>query len=149
MHIVSSAYVTSSKSAPGTLCLCNVSSMMWWTSWNSVVITIRNTYGDSGHPCLIPVFCGSQSEVYPSISTQKSVSLYSDLVMFINFWSTPILSIELNSCFLSTLSNAFSQSRSTRCRWFCVLSPNSIILLIRCIASPVDLSFLNPNCVFV
>ena len=43
-----------------------------------MVITMRNRYGESGHPCLIPVFCGNQSEVNPSSSTQNTVSLYSD-----------------------------------------------------------------------
>ena len=70
-------------------------------------MTIRNRYGESGHPCLMPVSCGSQSDVKPSRSTQKSVSLYIDFVMLTSFWFTPTLSIELKSCLLFALSNVF------------------------------------------
>ena len=76
MHMVSSASVTSSKSVPGTLRFLNCLSTAVCMSWSSVVITVRDRYGDKGHPCLIPVLCGIQSHVYPHTSTQITVSLY-------------------------------------------------------------------------
>ena len=111
-------------------------------------MTIRKRYGDSGHPCLIPVDCVCQSDALPSISTLNLVFLYNVLTRFISLGFISILSIALNISSLSTLSKAFSQSKNSRCNLLLVLSPYSILLLIRCIASAVLLSFLNPYCVF-
>ena len=92
MQIVSSAYMTSSMVAPGILCSGSVQCRFSCTSWNVAVITTRNKYGDSGHPCLIPVSCAFYLEVSPSISTLNLVSLYSSLIIRISLSSTPSLS---------------------------------------------------------
>ena len=67
-HIVSSAYTTSSYPAPGILCVIRLyvfASMCM--SLNMAVMTTKNRYGDSGHPCLIPVLCFLYVE-FPSLS---------------------------------------------------------------------------------
>ena len=108
MHVVSSAYVTSSESAPGILCLVSCGSNFVCTSWNKAVITLKNRYGESGHPCRIPVDCASQSDAFPSISKQNLVSLQRVLVMFMSLLSISHsfhymkshLSIDFIECFL-------------------------------------------------
>lgn len=77
MQIVSSAYTTSSKLVPGTLCIAICPSSLMCMYSNIAVITTRKRYGDSGHPCLIHVSCSSHCDCVPSISTMNLVFLYS------------------------------------------------------------------------
>lgn len=54
-QVASSAYVTSSKSAPGVLCLSSLRLILECTSSNITVSTMRNRHWQDGQPCLIPV----------------------------------------------------------------------------------------------
>ena len=70
----------------------------------------RNRYGDSGHPCLIPVICSQFSEVSPFISTLYDLQEYSLLITFISCSSNLSLSSARKSASFLTLSKAFPQS---------------------------------------
>ena len=73
-----------------------------------------NRYGDNGHPCLIPVCCGSHSDALPSISTQNLVSLCSDLEILIICSSTKDIKSEINPAKWSYLMPDFVSSFTTK-----------------------------------
>lgn len=100
MQTVSSAYVTSSKLAPGDPLLASTWSAHWRT--NVTAITIEDTPGDGGHPCLMPMCCACQTKGCPSTSPSNAVFLWTDRADLISVVSTSILSIALNICSTST-----------------------------------------------
>ena len=87
------------------------------------------------------------SERLPCIFTWNCISVYSAFIMLqilsgiLNLFSVA----KSDSCV--TLSKAFSQSRSKTQFSVCLHLASERILLAQCIAFPVLLPFLNPNCV--
>ena len=71
-------------------------------------MTMRKRYGDSGHPCLIPVCCVWVSEYCPSMQTLNVGFLYSVFIMLISFSGSCNLFNDLNRASWVSLSKAFS-----------------------------------------
>ena len=70
-----------------------------------------NVYGESGHPCLMPVCCGIHGESTLSMVTLNVGLLYIALTRLRSLSGMPkVLSAGISNCW-STLSNAFPQSR--------------------------------------
>ena len=123
MHMVSSAYKMLSVSIPVTLCSLSFNLSFVCMSLGSHVINTMKRYGDSGHPCLIPVSCRTQADSYPSISTLNDGFAYRASTAFTDYSGTFILlsAIMASLCFM--LSSDLSQSSKANRVFVCVFSP--------------------------
>ena len=106
--------------------------------------------GDSGHPWLIPKYCGWNEDACPSQFTLKTRLQYISLIIPVIFAFSPNLERALHKASGEMASNAFAQSNAKIIKHsFFDSSALSIILRIMNNASVVPYADLNPNCVFL
>ena len=95
----------------------------------------------------MPVVCGKKAEGRPSMHTWKVGCEYSARIAVRSFRGMPARRSASVRAVRVTLSKAFSQSRRTNIVLLTVLSPESINILMMCMACAVLCARLKPNCV--
>ena len=104
-------------------------------------ITIMNRYGESGHPCLIPLCCSCEFDTFPLNLAWNIVFVYiADTAVSISVGARYLVRVAIRAV-RSMRSKAFSQSMNTIPICCPLLSALSMILRIHCIASVVELFF--------